>query len=419
MSSLSELLRFGQLVQCSGAVDKAVEIFSKIVDKHPEDFRAYYNRATCLLQLQRPQDALASLEGAEGLKGCNVDVYGALSKVLITLKRPEDAVRRCRQGLAQVATDAVCLANVNVALRMLDRIDEAILLSWEAMGVPPFDPTTDIPSSSSSSSSSSESAAVTAVTVVVVKWGAKYGPEYVNRLQGMVAEHGFPSRPFRLVCFTEDSSGLDATVHVLPLPMEGQAGGDWQGWWNKAHLFSAAAAEATAGPGDHILYLDLDTVVCGPLDFLLEPPPPSSSSSQCPRARTLFRTLGAAAFPTEGRPCGVNSSVMCWRNGTLTALHAFLEAHYAAVTKVLFKFDHWLEMMLGPVTHYIEQEQAHARKIVDYDAYAQQGSARAEAWLCGVSVVCFPLRPKPHELAEDSPMYVRWAGTPAHQEEVD
>jgi len=418
MSSVSELLRFGQLMQCSGDVDKAAVVFSKIVDKHPEDFRAYYNRATCLLQLQRPQDALVSLEGAEGLKGCNVYVYGALSKVLISLKRPEDAVRRCRQGLALDATDAVCLANVNVALRMLDRMDEAILLSWEAMGLPPFNPTTDIPSPSSSSSSCSESATV---TVVVVKWGTKYGPEYVNRLQGMVAEHGFPSRPFRLVCFTEDSSGLDAAVHVLPLPTGGQTGGEWKGWWNKAHLFSAAAAEAAAGHDDHILYLDLDTVVCGPLDFLLEPPPLSSSSSSslCPRARALFSTLGAAAFPTEGRSCGVNSSVMYWRNGTLTALHTFLETHYAAVTKVLFKFDHWLEMMLGPVTHCIEQEQAHARKIVDYGAYAQHESAGAEAWLCGVSVVCFPLRPKPHELAGDSPMYVRWVGAPTHQEEVD
>ena len=41
------------------------------------------------------------------------------------------------------------------------------------------------------------------VTVLCMKWGAKYGPDYVNRLYGMVARH--LRRPFRFVCLTDDA----------------------------------------------------------------------------------------------------------------------------------------------------------------------------------------------------------------------
>jgi len=52
--------------------------------------------------------------------------------------------------------------------------------------------------------------------VVCVKWGTMYGPEYVNRLYGMVSRHITP--PFRLVCLTDNRQGIRPEVECFDLP---------------------------------------------------------------------------------------------------------------------------------------------------------------------------------------------------------
>lgn len=93
-------------------------------------------------------------------------------------------------------------------------------------------------------------------TVVCLKWGTKYGPEYVNRLHNMVRRH--TTSPVRFVCVTEDSSGLNLAVEVVDLPDL-----DLEGWWNKLYLFSG---EPVQGP---CLYLDLDVVIHDNIDILV------------------------------------------------------------------------------------------------------------------------------------------------------
>ena len=61
------------------------------------------------------------------------------------------------------------------------------------------------------------------VNVICMKWGSMYGPEYVNHLRAGVARH--LRRPHRFVCFTDDGSGLDPAVEVMPLPELGLPGG--------------------------------------------------------------------------------------------------------------------------------------------------------------------------------------------------
>src|SRR5690606_19314760 len=64
--------------------------------------------------------------------------------------------------------------------------------------------------------------------IICIKWGTKFGPEFVNRLYGMVARNITP--PFRLYCFTDDGSGLHPDIAVRPLPeFEYQAPGTTQG----------------------------------------------------------------------------------------------------------------------------------------------------------------------------------------------
>ena len=42
--------------------------------------------------------------------------------------------------------------------------------------------------------------------IICMKWGDKYGPEYVNRLYNMVSRH--LTLDFQMVCLTDDSTGI-------------------------------------------------------------------------------------------------------------------------------------------------------------------------------------------------------------------
>ena len=52
--------------------------------------------------------------------------------------------------------------------------------------------------------------------VLCMKWGTKYGPEYVNRLYGMTRRH--LSGAFRFVCLTDSTDGVRPEVECFPLP---------------------------------------------------------------------------------------------------------------------------------------------------------------------------------------------------------
>ena len=106
--------------------------------------------------------------------------------------------------------------------------------------------------------------------VICIRWGAKYGPDYVNRLHAMVARH-LPG-PFRFVCFTDDPAGLRGGVEAAPLPPLGcEPPTGTRGIWGKSRLWSARLGDLS-GP---VLYLDLDVVVRGPLAPFFEHGSPS------------------------------------------------------------------------------------------------------------------------------------------------
>ena len=97
--------------------------------------------------------------------------------------------------------------------------------------------------------------------VVCVKWGDRYGPEFVNRLWAMVDRH--TSRPVRFLCLTDDRTGVRAEVecHDLPpLPCEHPKA--TPGKWRKLVLWSRELA-GVEGP---LLFIDLDSVIVGSLD---------------------------------------------------------------------------------------------------------------------------------------------------------
>ena len=98
------------------------------------------------------------------------------------------------------------------------------------------------------------------VNVLSLKWGGKYGPDYVNRLYGGVRRH--LGLEFRFLCFTDDAAGLRAEVETHPLP-EIDLPPAWRRTpWLKLALFR----DGLAGLSGRSLFLDLDVLVAGPLE---------------------------------------------------------------------------------------------------------------------------------------------------------
>ena len=96
--------------------------------------------------------------------------------------------------------------------------------------------------------------------VICMKWGKKYGPEYVNRLYAMVRRH--LKGDFRLVCLTDDGVGIRDEVECLPIPPLNLPAGIPERGWNKLATFSADLH----GLRGTALFLDVDVVITGPLD---------------------------------------------------------------------------------------------------------------------------------------------------------
>lgn len=87
------------------------------------------------------------------------------------------------------------------------------------------------------------------------------GARYVAVLRSMVARN--LAQPYRFVCLTDDPSRHDlpkGEIHYLPSC--DKLSQLLTGWWAKLYLFEPGRFEG------RVLYLDLDSVIVGPLDPL-------------------------------------------------------------------------------------------------------------------------------------------------------
>lgn len=88
--------------------------------------------------------------------------------------------------------------------------------------------------------------------VTVLKTGGDFTPEYVYRIREGLGKH--VSRPFSFYCYTDHPE----LVHE---PTAIQLKHGWPGWWSKFEIYRT---------GFPFLYMDLDTVLNGPLDPVVE-----------------------------------------------------------------------------------------------------------------------------------------------------
>ena len=133
--------------------------------------------------------------------------------------------------------------------------------------------------------------------VLCVRFGYRYGRDYVERLRNMVSRN--LTLPYEFVCLTDDKIPIEGvrTLHQNNSSYNKQ-------WWHKVHMFD---------PGleinGRILYFDLDVVIHDSIDKLF------TNYDQ--------EFLGIRDFNRKFHPNWkyLNSSVMSWTHGTQSKIY--------------------------------------------------------------------------------------------------
>jgi hypothetical protein len=220
------------------------------------------------------------------------------------------------------------------------------------------------------------------LTVACVLVGDKYSNDYGERLHKMAARW-LMKRPFVMAVVTDRFAddrvtdlGRGLWVRTIP------ADPGLPGWWQKIHLFKPGLFQG------RVLYLDLDVVVTGSLDELVE-------------HKGIIQDWHYDAY---------NSSVMCWDVGE----HETIWTEYASGRATLrngrmtYRAHHWARSAtwsgdqdyMGAVALATSD---HAWKrfppewCVSYRAHAVSGPP------AGAKVVCFHGEPKPHVVVAEDP----------------
>lgn len=187
--------------------------------------------------------------------------------------------------------------------------------------------------------------AARAANVVCMKWGDRYGPEWVNRLYAMVQRN--TSWSVRFICFTDNPSGIRSEVECQPMP-EVKFDRELGKYWPKLGLMQ----RDLGGLEGMTLYLDLDVVIIDSID-------------------PLFTHEGRFLIIREWKDPHLgygNSSVVRYFIG---AEQAVLERFYATPKQVIFE-------------EYDAKEQNFLTKAVD------QATFWPAEWCVPFNIACLP-----------------------------
>lgn len=187
--------------------------------------------------------------------------------------------------------------------------------------------------------------------IVMVRVGPKYGPEYVEILSDMLARN-LSELDITPWCVTDDPSSLPADIGHIP------ADPRYPGWWQKVRLFSG---DMPWDEGDRILYVDLDTVITGRLEDLID-------------TKGIIKDWYYSAF---------NSSVMVWDHGEHRRVFELLDPD--AIPQNMGDQD-WITLQ-APDFPILPQEWC-----VSYRQSAREEPPE------GAKVVCMHGEPKPSEI---------------------
>ena len=107
------------------------------------------------------------------------------------------------------------------------------------------------------------------MNVICIKWGTKYTPDDVNLLYRMV-KRNVKRHDLKFYCFTENNEGLDRAIIVKPLPVLNVKPEDNKYYYRKE---AGLCGDNLGGlRGQRVLFFDIDVVITGELDSVIEYP---------------------------------------------------------------------------------------------------------------------------------------------------
>jgi hypothetical protein len=102
---------------------------------------------------------------------------------------------------------------------------------------------------------------------ITIKWGSEFNPDDINILKR--AAFANTSFKTRFICLTEDRKGLDSDIEIFPIPeFELYSQTPKTGIWPKISLFHPDISDVA----ELVVFLDIDTIICGCLDELFNDP---------------------------------------------------------------------------------------------------------------------------------------------------
>lgn len=179
--------------------------------------------------------------------------------------------------------------------------------------------------------------------IICMKWGKKFGPEYVNRLYAMARRN--ITGNFRLVCFTDDTHGLRAEVETRALPELGcEHPQRTIGKWPKVALWGSELG-GLSGP---VLFVDLDSVIINNIDDYFS----YGSPDDVFLARNWAKPFSGMGQTSVFRfPVGKNSHI----------LENFREASQAIADKYKFEQHYITSSVTGGIKFWPESWTRHFR----------------------------------------------------------
>lgn len=372
--------QFGGVCLRAGQAEKSIHHFKKAIEMTPDGIvftNVHVNLANAYVDLKEKELAAAHFQIAidqsphnnqvpEGSFDPRLNAKEALSEAysnLAVLYMAKDDLAIAQELIHKsISINPVSEANINLGniLRQLGRREEAINHAWSGVqSLYPgdferpaqLDPTQyEVPVTSGP------------LHVVCVKWGKKYGADYVNKLYHGVTKY-LTDIEYDFTCFTENPEGLDNGILVIPLSE------NWTGWWGKATLFSDTGLEG------RLLYIDLDTVITGSLNELA-------------KYEGAFAVMGTSDLECEKAKDGYNTSIIAWHSGFGKEIYSVLKKYYDQTLKFICRFDFWTEMMVKNAG--LVQE-LFPGMFLDYLTYCKDSVPE------GCRMVCFPREPKPHD----------------------
>jgi hypothetical protein len=100
------------------------------------------------------------------------------------------------------------------------------------------------------------------IHILTLKVGTKYGSEYVNNLYRSIKKNS--TTPFTLYCYTEDSTGLDEDIVIVPL----EDPSEFSLQWHKVKFHKINFANIPTG--EKCIILDIDWIVTSDMDPILD-----------------------------------------------------------------------------------------------------------------------------------------------------